>query len=378
MNRAMEPSFSIGRLFGIQIGFSVSWFIIFALVTWTLAEGYFPAQRLISPDSIVWALALIGSLLFFASVLVHELAHSVVALHNGIPVTRITLFIFGGVAQIGREAPTPRVEAAISAAGPAASFVLAIVFGFAYLVTVEVSRAAASLFMWLALVNGSLAIFNLLPGFPLDGGRLLRALIWSITNDFRSATRVASIAGQAAGLFLAFYGLSLVFGPDGILLQGLWPALIGMFLYNAAQNSWRALKLTEDLKDVTVQNAMVRDVVTVPVDSSVKELVENYLLRQRHRRYPVVEGDRLVGTVGFEEVRSVPIDRRESSSLQPLLRLVEEQPPLEITESGDRALEKMAELGAEELPVVSDGRLVGMLRRDDLLGLVQIREHLRQ
>ena len=253
MNRAMEPSFSIGRLFGIQIGFSVSWFIIFALVTWTLAEGYFPAQRLISPDSIVWALALIGSLLFFASVLVHELAHSVVALHNGIPVTRITLFIFGGVAQIGREAPTPRVEAAISAAGPAASFVLAIVFGFAYLVTVEVSRAAASLFMWLALVNGSLAIFNLLPGFPLDGGRLLRALIWSITNDFRSATRVASIAGQAAGLFLAFYGLSLVFGPDGILLQGLWPALIGMFLYNAAQNSWRALKLTEDLKDVTVQ-----------------------------------------------------------------------------------------------------------------------------
>lgn len=374
----MEPSFSIGRLFGIQIGLNASWFIIFALVTWTLAVGYFPAQRLASPDSAVWMLALMGSLLFFGSVLAHELAHSVVALHNGIPVTRITLFIFGGVAQIGREAPTPRIEAAISAAGPAASLVLTVVFGGAYLASMEVSWAVASLFLWLGLVNGSLAIFNLIPGFPLDGGRILRAVIWSITGDYRAATRVASLAGQATGLFFTFYGLSIAFSSEGMLLQGIWPALIGLFLYNAAQGSWRALKLTEGLKDVTVQNVMVRDVVTVPSSSSVKELVENYLLRQRHRRFPVMEGERLLGTVGLEEVRKVPVDQRESSNLQPLLRLVDEQPPLEINEPGDRALERLTELGAEELPVVESGRLVGMLRRDDLLGWVQVREYLHQ
>lgn len=378
MDRALESSFTAGKLFGIRIGVSPSWFLIFALVTWTLGAAYFPMQHPWWPSEVHWAMGISGSLLFFGSVLVHELAHSLVALRYGIPVARITLFIFGGLAQITREPSTPRIEAAIAAAGPAASLALAVLFGFVYLAVGEAVQPLASLCFWLGVVNGSLALFNLIPGFPLDGGRLLRALVWSITGDHRVATRLASGAGQLVGVTLVFYGLYAAFGVNGNLLSGVWPMMVGWFLYSAALGSHRAMKVTDELKTVTAEDVMARDVIPVPVQATVAEFVNGYLARRRHGRFPVVDGIELVGTVGLEEVRRVEAGRRTTTWVRQVMRPVEQHPPLDPRESGDRALQRLSETDVDELPVVEEGRLVGMVSRADLLRLVQVRDLLRR
>ncbi|MHB1162069.1 MAG: site-2 protease family protein [Chloroflexota bacterium] len=378
MDRTLEPSIAAGRLFGIRIGLSPSWFVIFALVTWSLGAAYFPAQHPVWPAATHWTMAIGGSLLFFGSVLAHELAHSVVALRNGIPVVRITLFIFGGLAQIGREASTPRVEAAIAVAGPAASLALAILFGLAHLIVGAASPPAASLSLWLAMVNGSLALFNLIPGFPLDGGRLLRAGLWSITGDHGAATRLASWAGQGVGLLLVFYGVYATFGLGGSLMAGIWPVMVGWFLHSAALGSYRAVRIAEELRGITAEDVMARDVVPVPINASVAEFVNGYLTRRRHARFPVVDGTQLVGTVGLQEVRRVAADRRTATWVSQVMRSVEQHPPLDPRESGDSALRLLSEADVEELPVVNEGRVVGMVSRVDLLKLVQMRGILRR
>ncbi len=378
MDRSLEPSFAAGRLFGIRIGLSPGWFVVFVLVTWGLGAAYFPAEHPWWTAGTHWTMAIAGSLLFFGSVLAHELAHSVVAMRHGIPVARITLFIFGGVAQITREAPTPRVEAAIAAAGPAASLALAALFGLLHLATRGVSEPASSLSLWLAMVNGSLGLFNLIPGFPLDGGRLLRAGLWSITGDYGAATRVASWAGQGVGLLLVFYGMYAALGVDGNLLAGVWPVLVGWFLHSAALNAYRATKVADELKAVTAEDVMSRDVVPVPVNASVAEFVNGYLMRRRHDRFPVVDGIRLVGIVGLEEVRRVAVGLRTTTWVSQVMRSAEQYPPLGPREPGDKALQRLNEVDAEALPVVEEGRIVGMVSRQDLMKLVQVRGLLRR
>ncbi|MGE5620655.1 MAG: site-2 protease family protein [Sphingomonadaceae bacterium] len=378
MDRTLESSIAACRLFGIRIGLSPSWFVIFALVTWSLGAAYFPAQHPTWHASIHWTMAAAGSLLFFGSVLAHELAHSIVALRCGIPVVRITLFIFGGLAQIGREACTPRIEAAIAAAGPAASLAIAFLFGLAHLLLGAASPPAASLSLWLATVNGSLAIFNLIPGFPLDGGRLLRAGVWSITGDRAAATRLASWVGQAVGLLLVLYGVYATFGLGGSLMAGIWPILVGWFLHGAALGSYRAVRIAEELRGIAAGDVMARDVVPVPINASVAEFVNGYLTRRRHARFPVVDGIELVGTVGLPEVRRVKAEQRTSTWVCQVMRPVAQHPPLDPRLSGDVALQRLSEVDAEELPVVEDGRIVGMVSRSDLLNLVQVRGLLRR
>jgi Zn-dependent protease/predicted transcriptional regulator len=379
MDRTWEPSLAAGRLLGIRIGLSVSWFVIFSLVTWSLGAAYFPSQYPWWPVQVHWALAISGSLLFFGSVLIHELAHSVVALHHGIPVTRITLFLLGGLAQVGREAPTPRIEAAIATAGPAASLSVGFLFGFLYLCSRELSPPLAGLSLWLAMVNGSLALFNLIPAFPLDGGRLLRAAVWSATGEQGQATRLSSWAGQLVGILLVLYGLYAAVAPGSNLLNGFWSVLVGWFLHNAALESYRASKLSEELKAVTAEDVMARDVVPVPVSATVTEFVNGYLMRRRHALFPVVDGIWLVGIVGLEEVRKVDRDRRATTRVQQVMRSIQEEyAPLDPRETGDEALQRLNEVEADELPVADGGRVVGMVSRADLIKLVRVREILRK
>ena len=378
MDRTLEPSFAAGRLLGIRIGLSASWFVIFALVTWSLGAIYFPAQYPWWPVEIHWAMAISGSLLFFGSVLIHELAHSVVALRSGIPVSRITLFIFGGLAQVGREAPTPRIEAAVAVAGPAASLALAALFGLLYLVSRTLSLPLASVSLWLALVNGSLALFNLMPAFPLDGGRLLRAGVWSLTGNQGLATRLSSWIGQLAGILLVLYGLFAALDTESNLINGVWAVLVGWFLHSAALASYRATRMSDELRMVTAGDVMARDVVPVPVTATVAEFVNGYLMRRRHAHFPVVDGIQLVGMVGLEEVRKVTVGLRTATWIQQVMCPVEQYPPMDPREPGDQALQRLNEMGTDELPVVEEGRVVGMLSRADLLKLVQVRGVLRK
>ncbi|HEX2923205.1 MAG TPA: site-2 protease family protein [Chloroflexota bacterium] len=376
MDRAMEPTLSAGRLFGVRINLSPSWFLIFALVTWTLSAGYFPAQYPWWPIQMHWVLGVFGSLAFFGSVVAHELAHAVVALRFGIPVARITLFLFGGLAQITREAATPKAEAAIAIAGPAASMLLAVIFAVAFVVARLFWEPAEGLCLWLATINGSLALFNLIPGFPLDGGRLLRALVWARTTDYRRATRISSAAGQVVGFLLVFVGLYML--TQGSLMDAFWLVLVGWFLHGAAVGSYRSVKVADDLKSVAVGDVMARDVIPVPADATVAEFVNGYLMRRRHCRYPVVRGIDLVGMVGLAELRGVAVEKRTSTWVAGVMRPVEQCRPLQPRDSGDQALQQLNELEMEDLPVVEDGRVVGILSRSELMRLVQTRQQLRR
>jgi Zn-dependent protease/CBS domain-containing protein len=376
VDRTMEPSLSAGRLFGVRISLSPSWFLIFALVTWTLSAGYFPSQYPWWPIQLHWMVGVFGSLVFFGSVVAHELAHAVVALRFGIPVARITLFLFGGLAQITREASSPRAEAAIAIAGPAASMALALLFSAAFVAARLFWEPAAGLCLWLAAINGSLALFNLIPGFPLDGGRLLRALVWAITSDYRRATRLASAAGQVVGFLLVFLGMYMI--SRGSLMDAFWLMLVGWFLHGAAVGSYRSVKIADDLRLVAVGDVMARDVVPVSVNATVAEFVNGYLMRRRHSCYPVVNGIELVGMVGLAELRGVGLERRTSTWVASVMRPLERCLPLQPRDSGEKALQQLNELEMEELPVVEDGRVAGIVSRAELMKLVKTRDQLKR
>lgn len=266
MNSRREAgnAWRLGSILGIELHIDSSWFIIFALVTWTLAGHYFPAENPGAPAPINWALGISASLLFFLSVLVHELGHSLVAIRLGNQVRRITLFIFGGLAQIGGEPDRPSKELLIAAAGPATSIAIAVSAGAAWYVLGDGSPSWASLFRYLGTINLALACFNLVPGFPLDGGRILRALIWWATSNFRLATRVASFSGRLVALLLIAWGIRLIL--SGRVLNGVWTISIGWFLYNAAVNSYRNIIIREFL-----QQAGMGDSTSATPDSALPD-----------------------------------------------------------------------------------------------------------
>lgn len=312
----------LGRLFGVRIGADWSILVAFWLVTVSLAVGTFPAWHPDWSESLRWGVALAAALLFFASVLLHELSHALVGRAFGLDVRSITLFIFGGIANVEREPDTPRAELWMAAVGPLTSITLGLVFLFcgAWLAGGPPSDPAlilqrlgpgATLLLWLGPVNLLVGLFNLLPGFPLDGGRILRACLWWATGDLARATRWATRAGQALGLALVVIGVMMIFGAyvpffGTGLVSGLWLAFIGWFLAGAAAASYRQLVVSTLLEGIPVYRLMRRDVAVVEPDLSLERLVDDLLMRSEQRFFPVVEGGLLVGLVCLDDVRKVP------------------------------------------------------------------------
>jgi Zn-dependent protease len=363
-----------GKILGIEVYIDGSWLIIFALVTWTLAGHYFPEQHPRNPVLFNWALGVMASLLFFASVLAHELGHSLVAREQGEEVHRITLFIFGGMAQIGGEPDKPLKEFLIAFVGPLTSFALSMLAGAAWWLLRDGSPSFASMFRYLGLINLALACFNLIPGFPLDGGRILRALIWGLTKNFRLATRVASFSGKVVAVLLIFWGVRLIF--SGFALNGIWIIFIGWFLYNAALSSYRHLVIRDALSDVKVKNLMVTDFETVPEDMSVQQLVDDFILRHRDRGFLVTREGLLQGIVCLYDVKKVP---RELWPATPVRDIMVPKDRLEnVTPSDDAgmALEKLTAKSIHQIPVVEANRVMGILRRNDILNYLQLHTEL--
>ncbi|HTQ36658.1 MAG TPA: site-2 protease family protein [Steroidobacteraceae bacterium] len=376
----------LGRISGIGIRIDWSLLIIFVLIAGTLAAGVFPAWH---PDWSVarsWLTALAAAVLFFGSVLLHELSHALVGRRHGIVVRRITLFVFGGIAQMESEPRQWRAELWMAVVGPLTSLVLgfACMWIGALLATPGIPLdprhpqlwlAALgpwpTLFLWLGQINIVLALFNLVPGFPLDGGRVLRALFWGATGNLRTATRWASAAGQVfawvlitAG-FAMILGLRLPFFGTG-LVGGLWLAFIGWFLNNAAQQSYRQLVVQETLRDLLVSSVMQTHVQNVPPELPLAQFVDECLLRGPQQSYPVVDHDRLLGLVGFAEVRGLDRSAWQQRSvgevMTPLAKLRTVSPR-------DHALEVLSAVrGSEQirLPVVEQGRLRGLLQLEDI------------
>ncbi len=370
----MQANVKLGRIFGIPVGLHTSWFLIFALVTWSLAAGYFPAEYPALPRTTYWLLGALTSVLFFGSVLLHELGHSVVALRNGIAVRGITLFIFGGVAQIDREPDTAGAEFRIAIAGPATSLALAALFGVLWLLDRPIAHLAAPT-MWLARINLALAAFNLIPGFPLDGGRVLRAIVWQITGSFQKANQVANISGQVAAAGFIGVGVFIILG--GNLFNGLWLIFIGWFLQNAAAATYAQASLKEQLRGVKVGQLMSHDHPRVSTHMSLQDVIEDQILTTGQRCFLVVDDGHLVGVLGLRDVAAVPktarANTRVAQVMVPWERLSLVSPETELMD----ALQLMDDRQVAQLPVAVGDQVLGMISREHVLHYIRTRSELK-
>lgn len=366
----MNPrsGFRIGRVFGIPIYVHTSWFIIFALITFSLREQFAYMHKNWTPAQ-HWALGIATSVLFFASVLFHELSHSVIALHYKVPVVSITLFVFGGVSQIEREGRTPQQEFAIAIAGPLSSFILAGIFYLVYLKSggVEMVHAAA---LWLAWINLALGLFNLAPGFPLDGGRVLRSIAWGITHNFTQATRIASRAGEVLAYFLILVGVWQAL--SGNWVNGLWMAFIGWFLLEAARETFAQVAIKDSLAGVRAGDIMTPDIPTVPRDLSLEDYVQE-VLRTGRRAHIVTGNGKPVGLITLQSVRSTPRQEWATTSIQAAMRGADQVHFASPTELVTSVLDRMQKEDINQMPVVDDGHIVGMIGRDAILRTLQTR-----
>lgn len=381
----LQGGVRLGRVFGIEIRIDPSWFLIFILVTWNLAAGFGQMHRDWG-TGVQFGLALVAAAVFFGSVLAHELSHSLVARARGIPVRRITLFLFGGVSNIEREPSSPGSEFVVAVVGPLSSILLGFLFGAIgalsapgrQRILTNPGEALANLgplptmFLWLGSINFTLGLFNLIPGFPLDGGRLLRSLLWAWTKDLRRATRSASQVGQAVGWIFIFAGLSMIFGGHLPILGtgfggGVWIALIGWFLKSAAVASYQQVLIEDLLEEVTVSRLMRKNVPAVPVNLPVSDLVYNWMLGADERAFPVVHDERLAGLVSLEDVRKVPREKWAETTIDRIMTPADQLVVVSPDEGASEALHELTRRDVQQLPVVENGKLLGMLRLRDIM-----------
>ncbi len=367
---------TIGRILGIPIRIHTSWFLIFVLVTWSLATGYFPQRYPLWPGGQSWAVGLATSLLFFLSVLLHELAHALVARWWGMPIHDIVLFIFGGVAELTEEPERPRIEFFMALVGPLTSFALAILFLIIWLFARRSAEPLAALSIYLAGMNASLGGFNLIPGFPLDGGRVLRSLLWGATNNLEKATRWATGVGQAvAYLFILLGALQAIRGQWA---SGIWIAFIGWFLENTAQTSYRQVAFRAMLQGYKVEQVMTRECHPLSPDITLEALVRNYILPLGLRCFPVVVDGAIQGVVSVPLIKKVPEESWPMVTVRAVTLPLEQVGYVRPADSLWMALNKMTSEQREQLPVSDgDGEFVGVLTYDQVMRFIQQHSRLR-
>jgi len=379
------PSWEIGRALGIPIRVHGSWFLVFLLVTWTLATGYLPEGLPGLSPTRYWAMGGIAALLLFLSVLLHELGHSYVALRYHIPIERITLFIFGGVAHMRKEAPTPRAEFLIAVAGPVVSFVLgAVCLGcVAIAESILQPSDAQGLVMLGALlgtVNLQLGLFNLIPGFPLDGGRVLRAGLWAWGKDFYRATKQAAVVGLGFGALLSLLGLAVVVGalmgelPSSMATNGSWVAFVGMFLFAAALASRRQAVLRHRLATIPVRDLMVRTVTSIPAQCSLDEAVTQYFQPYGYGGFPVLDDGRLAGLITVADIQTIPAALWSWRQVGQVMRPLSPSLIVDLDAPVIQALERMAGDGWDRLVVMQAGQIAGLVTQSAIAHFLQLRK----
>lgn len=368
------PDWEIGRIYGIPIRIHVSWLIVFWFVTWSLSTGYLPDALPGLSAGRYWAMGATASLLLFASVLLHELGHSYVALKYRIPIGQITLFIFGGVAQMRKEPPSPRAEFLIAIAGPIVSLVIAaICLGLVAMAeawsTGPDFRGLIALGAVLGVVNTNLGLFNLLPGFPLDGGRVLRAGLWAWTKDFYRATTQAATVGLLFGLGFGLLGGLLVLGAlsgavsGQVASSGGWIILLGVFLFAAARGSRRQAAIRASLASVPVGDLMIRNVVSLMPDLTLEDAVNRFFLPYGHSGFPVLEDGRLRGFVTVAEVQAVPMHQWPFRQVSDIMQIADETFTVAPDTPTMQAVDRMLQHDVDRLVVVENGLVVGLITR---------------
>jgi Zn-dependent protease len=362
----MRGNISLGKIFGIPLRLHYTWFIIFALVTFSLVL-YPLVERPYPPIEQRIILGILTSLLFFASIITHELAHSILAIRNNIPVKEITLFVFGGVSQITKEATHPRTELLVAVVGPLTSLALAGIFYGVYLVLAGTQQSlAANLMWWLARINLLLAAFNLIPGFPLDGGRIFRALVWQRSHDYHRATRIATKVGQGiAYAFMAGGIVLIIFIPENWFL-GLWLTFIGWFLRDAARTSYQQVLLRDALVGITARQVTDYGCPLISPDLNLMELVQRHVLITGRSCFLISWGAELEGMVTLQQIRKVPRDRWAITSVQDIMAPASKLKVAYADQDILSVLQEMNGENANHIPVMEAGKVVGAINREDI------------
>jgi Zn-dependent protease/CBS domain-containing protein len=369
---------SLFHLGGIEVRLDYTWFLIFLLVLVGLATGYFPRFHPDGSTAAYWAAGTVTTLLLFVSIVLHELSHAWMAQAAGIPVPSITLFLFGGVSQMAEEPSDPATELRVAAVGPLMSLALAVVFWGIHAALEPVAPPMISgIALYLAIINVALAIFNLLPGLPLDGGRVLRAFAWWRTGSLRRGTRVATTAGKGIAVGLMILGGLEIFA--GALVGGIWLILIGLFLRGTAEAGYQNLVILQSLEDVDVSQVAIRDLVTVAPGLTLQALVDDYFLAHGYRAYPVVEDSTVKGLISIEALREIGADERRSKTVSDAMTTVSDDNEVAPEVPLSDALKKLARAPAGRLLVRdASGRLQGMLTKEGLARFLEIRRVLEE
>jgi Zn-dependent protease len=383
---------SLGTLSDIGVRIDWSLFIIFALIAFELGAVVFPGWHPEWSAALSWTLALAAAVLFFASILAHELSHALVAKAKGIPVRRITLFLFGGLTQLEAEPNSPKTEFWMAVVGPIVSVLIGLIatsVGAAFVgaplweaidagdpnavaAAYQSAGPLATLLLWLGPINLMLGLFNLIPGFPLDGGRVLRSIVWGITGDLRKATRFASLAGQVfAWILMAIGVFDFLNGAWG---SGLWMLLIGWFLNNAARTSYQQLLIRQALENVSISRIMRSTFMSLPPELTVEEFMRDYALASDQQVFPVEGTGELLGTVSLEQVRRLPRDEWATATVEQIMVPEAQLPTLPPNAPAERALLELARSDADQLVIVDGRKLLGLVRREDLLRWLDIHE----
>ncbi len=378
----MRGGLRIGRLFGIDVTIDFSWTLVFLLMSWNLTAVFLTWHPTWSLGGSV-LLAVVAALLFFGSVVAHELAHALVAKSFGMQVRQIRLFLFGGVSDIEREPPSPGAEFWMAIVGPLTSFGLAVIFLAIVGTTLRTPPSImpedalemlsqlgplSTLFFWLGPVNLMVGLFNLIPGFPLDGGRVLRAALWKATGDLHRATFAASVVGRSIGWCFIIAGIAMVFGARIPFFghgagSGLWLAFIGWFLSSAATGSYAALQVQEVMSGVRVGHLMRRPELVVPPNASVESVARDWFMRSSERAFAVVEGDVLVGLVSVGDLRKIPQEEWDGTLVTAIMTPRNRLVVVTAYDDAEEALRRLGELDVDQLPVVNGDTLVGMVSR---------------
>lgn len=366
------------HLFGFEVRVDASWLIIASLITWSLASSLFPQAFPGLTQSTYWGMGITGAVLLFASVVAHEFMHSWVARRSGMTIKGITLFLFGGVAEMHDEPPDPRAEFLMAVAGPLTSLLLGGVF---YALTVAAGRLSApvpllGVLAYLWPINLALAAFNLVPAFPLDGGRVLRAALWRLTGKLRRSTRIAALIGSGFAFLLMGFALFSLW--RGSLLNALWWFMIGLFLHHASQGSYRQLLVREYLEGEPVTLFLEQDPITVSYHISVEQLVDEYVYRRPDHLFPVLQEDVLVGCVSAAEIEKLPRDQWGSTTVKEISLPCTSENTIPVDADANEALGLMRRSGRKRLLVVDGGRLIGVVSLRDLLQRLSLQLRLRK
>ncbi len=360
-------------LFGIKIGLDLSWFFIVILLSWSLAVGYFPYYYPDFTTGMYWIMGIAGTLGLFICIILHELGHALVAKHYKLPISQITLFIFGGVAEIKKEPRTPKVEFLMALAGPIVSVILA---AGLYFLAVMGERLGwplpwIAVLGYLALINIIIVLFNMVPAFPLDGGRILRSILWWIKKDFSWATRISTRIGSGFGFLLIFLGIFALI--SGHFLSGFWFIILGLFLQRAANSSRTQHYITRELRGERVGRFMTKDPISVPPDITIKQFVEHYVYHSYHHIYPVTEKKHLLGYISLQEVKSIPHEEWTGITVEKAMITTSH---FKTVTPETRALEALNLLNQTDMPslfVVKGKKLIGLVTAQDLFKLISIR-----